>query len=231
MRFSLAAISMLALAYASPVPVVEWVTLTAYKTVRLGSDGVATPVSDAATATVAASTAAIDATTAATTSTPETAATTSTPETAAATTSTPVTTASATSAAAGNSIATASPSTNDLATSTSSTAAASATGDYSGQGTYYTPGVGACGDTSVDTDYICALSYELFDQYTPNGNPNENTLCGKKITALYGGKTVDVTVVDRCTGCSYYDLDFSPTAFDQLADSLLGRIDITWDWA
>lgn len=43
------------------------------------------------------------------------------------------------------------------------------------------------------------------------------------------GKSVTVTVEDRCVGCAEDDLDFSPAAFDQLADESLGRIAITWD--
>jgi expansin (peptidoglycan-binding protein) len=39
---------------------------------------------------------------------------------------------------------------------------------------------------------------------------------------------VDVTVVDRCVGCQAYDLDFSPEAFDKMADEALGRVDVTW---
>lgn len=101
---------------------------------------------------------------------------------------------------------------------------------YSGDGTYYAPGMGACGETSSESDYIVAISKDLFDQYTPDGNPNHNTLCGKKIQAYYEGKSVDVTVVDRCEGCAYGSLDFSPTAFSQLADESLGRIKITWNW-
>ncbi len=58
-----------------------------------------------------------------------------------------------------------------------------------------------------------ALSYADFDPYTPNGNPNNNSLCGKKLRASYNGKSVDVTVVDRCTGCASGSLDLSPTAF------------------
>ena len=38
-----------------------------------------------------------------------------------------------------------------------------------------------------------------------------------------GGQTVTVTVTDRCVGCSKFDLDFSPAAFDVLADPSLGR--------
>ncbi|RKP31393.1 hypothetical protein METBISCDRAFT_1989, partial [Metschnikowia bicuspidata] len=100
----------------------------------------------------------------------------------------------------------------------------------SGEGTYYATRLGACGYVNVDTDSIVALSHKLFDKYTPNGNPNRNTLCGKKINAYHEGKTVEVTVVDRCEACDERDLDFSPTAFTELADQVRGRIQITWEW-
>lgn len=101
----------------------------------------------------------------------------------------------------------------------------------SGQGTYYDTGMGACGFVSSDLDYIVAISKDLFEPHNVNGNPNKNTLCNKKIRAFYGGNSVDVTVVDQCMGCKTNDLDFSPSAFSQLASKDLGRIDITWEWA
>ncbi|RCK59212.1 Papain inhibitor [Candida viswanathii] len=114
---------------------------------------------------------------------------------------------------------------------TSSSSSTQPTGSLqSGEGTYYSTGLGSCGITSSDTDYIIAVSHELYDKYTVGGNPNNNSLCGKKIRAFYNGNSVDVTVVDRCEGCAYNDLDFSPSAFDQLASQSLGRIDITWEW-
>lgn len=90
--------------------------------------------------------------------------------------------------------------------------------------------MGACGVTSQDSDYIIAISHELYDEHDVDNNPNHNPLCGRKIRAHYQGKSVDVKVVDRCEGCAYNDLDFSPSAFTQLADKSLGRIDITWEW-
>ncbi|CAK9441140.1 uncharacterized protein LODBEIA_P50090 [Lodderomyces beijingensis] len=100
----------------------------------------------------------------------------------------------------------------------------------SGQGTYYDVGMGACGVVHSNSENVIAISHQLFDKYTPGGNPNHNTLCGKKIRASYQGKSVDVTIVDRCEGCQYNDLDFSPTAFESIADKGLGRIPITWQW-
>lgn len=51
------------------------------------------------------------------------------------------------------------------------------------------------------------------------------------LSSADGGKEVTVTIVDRCTACAFYDLDFSRGAFDVLADEALGRISITWEWA
>ncbi|KAK4222851.1 hypothetical protein QBC38DRAFT_426536 [Podospora fimiseda] len=38
------------------------------------------------------------------------------------------------------------------------------------------------------------------DLQTPNGNPNNNPLCGKKIKVSHNGKSVTVKVTDRCPG-------------------------------
>ncbi|KAF5313954.1 hypothetical protein D9611_006867 [Ephemerocybe angulata] len=108
-------------------------------------------------------------------------------------------------------------------------------GTQNGQGTFYDTGLGACGDVSTDSDPIIAVSHLLFDTYPGyNGvNPNNNPICGKKIKASRGDKSVVVTVVDRCGACKMTDLDFSPTAFDALtnANRGLGRVEITWEWA
>jgi len=97
--------------------------------------------------------------------------------------------------------------------------------------------LGSCGITSKDTDFICAIGHGLYDSVPNAGNPNNSPFCGKKIKALSctfvsclivtncsaSGASVVVTVVDRCTGCAEYDLDFSPSAFDQLGSQSSGR--------
>lgn len=106
-------------------------------------------------------------------------------------------------------------------------------GTFTGDGTFYATGLGACGITNVDTDYICAVSHLLFDGFDgyTGGNPNSNPVCGRKITATYQGKSVTVTVTDRCVGCAMHDLDFSPSAFDNLAAESVGRLKgMTWSW-
>jgi len=107
-------------------------------------------------------------------------------------------------------------------------------GVNTGQGTFFGTGLGACGITNSASDKIVAVSELLFDSYPgyDGANPNKNPVCGKKITATYGGKTVDVTVTDRCVACKMTDLDFTTSAFDLIADAALGRISgMTWKWA
>ncbi|KAH7883675.1 RlpA-like double-psi beta-barrel-protein domain-containing protein-containing protein [Phlebopus sp. FC_14] len=106
-------------------------------------------------------------------------------------------------------------------------------GTQSGQGTYYETGLGACGITNNDGQRIAAVSELLFDTYPgyDGSDPNSNPVCNKQVTAFYGGKSTTVTITDRCTACAITDLDFSPTAFQDLADESLGRISITWVWS
>ena len=126
---------------------------------------------------------------------------------------------------------------------------------FTGELTYYDPGLGACGIVSNGGESICSVSHLVFDAAGSNsesgGNSNENPLCGKKIRITRefsegddaGGKkrrrgdgggnsnrSVDVTVVDRCVGCAPTDLDLSLSAFEQLALEEDGRVVGSWAW-
>ncbi|KAJ1311764.1 hypothetical protein OPQ81_010233 [Rhizoctonia solani] len=104
---------------------------------------------------------------------------------------------------------------------------------YTGQATYYDTGLGACGITSTNSDKIAAASQLLFDGFQgyAGSDPNSNPICGKKVKASYQGKSVTVTIVDRCVACAKTDLDFSPAAFTELADQSLGRLSgMTWSF-
>ncbi|KAL2152800.1 hypothetical protein VTH82DRAFT_3955 [Thermothelomyces myriococcoides] len=100
----------------------------------------------------------------------------------------------------------------------------------SGRFTWYNPGLGACGNWNGDGDLVAALNAADFDPYTPNGNPNNNSLCGRRLRVSYNGKSVDVTVVDRCPTCNAGDLDLSPAAFEALEPLSTGVIYGSWDW-
>ncbi|GKT46615.1 papain inhibitor [Colletotrichum spaethianum] len=102
---------------------------------------------------------------------------------------------------------------------------------HTGDLTYYDVGLGACGQTYSDSDLIVAVSHYIWDAVQSGGNPNSNPLCGKKIRVRRDGEgSVDVTVVDRCTGCEPTDLDLSPAVFDRLANKDQGRVTGTWSW-
>jgi len=107
------------------------------------------------------------------------------------------------------------------------------TGTFSGDGTYYEIGLGACGVTNTDSQLVAAMPWEMFDSYTPNGNPNKNPNCFKNATVHYTNdagvtKSVVVQFMDRCAGCKYGDIDLSPAAFQCLAPLSLGRIHVTY---
>jgi hypothetical protein len=69
---------------------------------------------------------------------------------------------------------------------------------YSGSMTYYDVGLGACGYNNNDGQMVVAMPYGVFDPSTPNGNPNNNALCGQTISIGYNGKWVGAEIVDRC---------------------------------
>ncbi|KAJ4486238.1 RlpA-like double-psi beta-barrel-protein domain-containing protein-containing protein [Lentinula aciculospora] len=106
-------------------------------------------------------------------------------------------------------------------------------GTNSGEATYYATGLGACGITNNDSQFIAAVSEKLFDIYPgyDDVNPNSNPVCNRQISLTYQSTTITVTVTDRCTACAETDLDLSPSAFSALADQSLGRINMSWHWA
>ncbi|CDO74644.1 Distantly related to plant expansins [Trametes cinnabarina] len=100
-----------------------------------------------------------------------------------------------------------------------------------GDATFYEAGLGACGITNSDADMIVAIDAQTFDNFPgATGNPNTNPICKKQIQATTtDGKSVTVTVTDRCAGCAPGSIDLTPTAFQQLASLDVGRLhDVTW---
>lgn len=111
---------------------------------------------------------------------------------------------------------------------------------FVGDLTYYEPGLGACGETDGPNDNVVAVSHILFDAAgstsSNGGNSNNNPLCGKMLRATrfdaeYGQeRSLDLKVVDRCTGCQPDDLDTTEGAFGKMAPVASGRVVVTWAW-
>lgn len=96
--------------------------------------------------------------------------------------------------------------------------------EYTGEMTYYTPGLGACGWTNTESEDIVALAAGMMGEQS-NGNP----WCGKMISITYKGATHSAKIVDKCPGCIGAGLDLSPTLFEKFADLGEGRLyDATW---
>ncbi|KAI0632603.1 RlpA-like double-psi beta-barrel-protein domain-containing protein-containing protein [Trametes polyzona] len=105
------------------------------------------------------------------------------------------------------------------------------TASGTGDATFYSAGLGACGVTNTDADFIAAIDAQTFDTFPGAGaNPNLNPICHKQVTVTGpDGKTVNVLVTDRCPGCAKGSIDLTPTAFQQLASLDVGRLHgITW---
>ena len=63
-------------------------------------------------------------------------------------------------------------------------------------------------------------------------NPNNNPKCGTTINIENPntGSTTTATIVDTCEGCAEYDIDVSPSVFEQVDPNGLGdgRIKVNW---
>ncbi|KAF5352820.1 hypothetical protein D9756_006164 [Leucocoprinus leucothites] len=90
-----------------------------------------------------------------------------------------------------------------------------------GDATWFFPGLGSCGETNTQFDFIAALNPTDF---------NNHAACGRNARVNYQGRSVTVRIVDLCPGCGPGGIDLSPAAFQQLADPGLGRIPVEWDF-
>lgn len=101
-----------------------------------------------------------------------------------------------------------------------SPAADTALANYSGDMTWFNPGLGACGQNNGDNDAVAAVSPAV---YASGG------ACGKTATIHYNGKSTTVKVVDLCPSCATGSIDVSPSSFQKLAPLSAGRVQVTWE--
>ncbi|EUC55970.1 vegetative incompatibility protein HET-E-1, putative, partial [Rhizoctonia solani AG-3 Rhs1AP] len=90
---------------------------------------------------------------------------------------------------------------------------------YSGDATFFYPGLGACEGTNNQWEHVVALN-------APQWNNKAN--CWRTITIDAYGKQVKAAIVDMCPGCGWGSLDMSPALFQQFTSLDTGRFHITW---
>ncbi|OCH90900.1 hypothetical protein OBBRIDRAFT_729817 [Obba rivulosa] len=92
---------------------------------------------------------------------------------------------------------------------------------HTGRGTWFDVGLGACGYTNVNSDKIVAISADI---YGDGGNCNQYV----QVTNTANGKSAWGQTRDKCPGCGAYDLDMSPSLFEELGSLDTGVLEIEW---
>ncbi|RDB24073.1 Allergen Asp f 7 [Hypsizygus marmoreus] len=87
---------------------------------------------------------------------------------------------------------------------------------------FYDVGLGACGEYSVENEFIVALNTPQYG----GGYPGPN--CFKTITMTYNGKTTQAKIMDQCPGCPFGGLDLSRGLFKFFAAESVGIIYGEW---
>lgn len=91
---------------------------------------------------------------------------------------------------------------------------------YHGDGTFYAgDGSGNCSYPAGGSVLYAAMNHT---DYAASYS------CGAYVRATGPDGSVTVQIVDQCPECPAGDLDFSPQAFDLIADPIDGRVPISW---
>ena len=93
---------------------------------------------------------------------------------------------------------------------------------YHGDGTYY------AGDGSGNCSFPAGSSGVLYAAMNNADYGADGYVCGAYIRATGPDGSVTVQIVDRCPECAAGDVDFSPEAFDAIADPVDGRVPVSW---
>jgi len=94
---------------------------------------------------------------------------------------------------------------------------------HTGRGTWYTTGLGNCGWTNTNSQFVVAMPQSLYEA-------NNGSNCGQMVQISYKGKTVEAEMVDSCPGCGGNDLDMSQATFEHFAPLSVGVIEIEWNF-
>jgi expansin len=94
---------------------------------------------------------------------------------------------------------------------------------HTGQATYYNAtGAGNCMfDSTPNNLMVCAMNNSEYDNAS---------VCGASIHIKGPKGYVTVRIVDRCPECPVGNVDLSKQAFAKIADTIQGRVAITWSY-
>ncbi|KAH9835189.1 RlpA-like double-psi beta-barrel-protein domain-containing protein-containing protein [Rhodofomes roseus] len=93
-----------------------------------------------------------------------------------------------------------------------------------GTGTWYEVGLGACGSTDADSDYVVAISHDI---YGSGDNCNQYM----RIENTANGQVAYGQTRDKCMGCESTAIDMSPSLFQALGASLDdGTVTVSWNF-
>ncbi|KAJ5872231.1 uncharacterized protein N7529_004584 [Penicillium soppii] len=95
---------------------------------------------------------------------------------------------------------------------------------FDGYLTWYDAGVGACCWMNNAGDRACAVSHILFDRFYIDRNSSHDRLCGRKLRIRRGGRSEDVTVVDRSIGCKEDGIDITRGTLEALGNLDEGHV-------
>jgi len=95
----------------------------------------------------------------------------------------------------------------------------------SGDLTYYTAALGACGyETDGYTELGIALPFGFMGTAS-----NSNAYCNMTLEVTYGDTTVTATVIDKCMGCTGESIDLTQALYGSLGiEESLGRVQGSW---
>lgn len=92
---------------------------------------------------------------------------------------------------------------------------------HHGYATFYNAnGAGGCMFDSSKTDLMVG-AMNPFDY-------DGSQICGAGVNVTGPNGSIAIRIVDLCPGCGQGDIDLSPEAFAEIADTALGRVPITW---
>jgi len=96
---------------------------------------------------------------------------------------------------------------------------------FRGRGTWYHPGLGACGSVAKTSDFIVSVSHVQF----------HHNICYKEVVLVNprNHKWTRAQIQDMCPGCGFGSVDMSPAVFSALAETGLeqGVMQVKWSFA